>query len=382
MKNLLLQLSNKIDSFFYDKVSRIPALDGVRTIAVTLVIMRHCFDRPLKAIHDIPMIFQYIMSLGWVGVHLFFVLSGFLIGGGIYKTIRDGNFSFRRFYIKRFFRIIPVAFALLLILHKQYIGFNFGTISNFLFISNYTNTGWTAHYWSLNVEEHFYVIFPILFLILYRIFWGNLNRILIALLSIITVSWIFRYYIVVINPIRYLFASDPYTISHWQIDYFLLGVLGAILYINNLIPKNRLLSILLWMTPVFYLILAIITAQISPHTPLSNQNPVNIALLAPFYAILCFLTVILTATQKNLLTVFFSSPGFKWISILSYSMYLWHLFIIEKVLVKIPIPQLSSTIMSMVVFLIVYSLTILISIISYRLFEKPFLILRDKILSK
>src|SRR5690242_14361125 len=94
--------------------SRLPELDGLRGIAIALVIIVHYFyfapapgHRPPELIHRAYVYLEQFMALGWSGVDLFFVLSGFLIGGILLDVRTSSNYS-KTFYARRFFRIVPI----------------------------------------------------------------------------------------------------------------------------------------------------------------------------------------------------------------------------------------------------------------------------------
>jgi peptidoglycan/LPS O-acetylase OafA/YrhL len=145
-------------------VSRIAELDGLRGIAILSVVLMHYFYNPdpnLKGpIHQI----QRIFALGWSGVDLFFVLSGFLIGGILMDQRRSPSY-FKTFYLRRAFRILPVyylwiclfiAFVLvggpLLRAHThsgQLPALNFDIYQHFLFLQNLWEVNYTtlAYWW-------------------------------------------------------------------------------------------------------------------------------------------------------------------------------------------------------------------------------------------
>jgi peptidoglycan/LPS O-acetylase OafA/YrhL len=143
----------------------IPTLDGWRAIAILLVLLEHASFRTFRPVGWI--------KLGGHGVEIFFVLSGFLITG---KLLEDN--SLRKFYVRRIFRILPVMFAYLAlmvvlgaVLHR--IPVTWGEIAaSLLFVRNYrfipapwTGIGWfTAHLWSLSIEEQFYIVWPLMLL--------------------------------------------------------------------------------------------------------------------------------------------------------------------------------------------------------------------------
>src|SRR6185436_18155172 len=100
--------------------ARIPALDGVRAIAITFVVLVHMLYMQLGGIAiDKESTPSLMLSGGWMGVELFFVLSGFLVGGHIVRQALDGSFRFGRFYMDRTLRIFPIAYVFLLLLGWQ-----------------------------------------------------------------------------------------------------------------------------------------------------------------------------------------------------------------------------------------------------------------------
>jgi peptidoglycan/LPS O-acetylase OafA/YrhL len=136
---------------------RIKRLDILRCIAVILVLVYH------------GQIIPIIDRMGWVGVDLFFVLSGFLISGLFYSEFkRRGDISIRRFFVRRGLKIYPAFYVMLLVtfIARQVISLPNRPdryLSEILFIQNYAMGLW-QHTWSLGVEEHFYIFLPLLFL--------------------------------------------------------------------------------------------------------------------------------------------------------------------------------------------------------------------------
>jgi peptidoglycan/LPS O-acetylase OafA/YrhL len=170
---------------------RIPELDGLRGIAILSVLLFHYIsdhilwmDSASPAPGGFLFHFQKVFSLGWAGVDLFFVLSGFLIGG-ILLDARTSPRYFSTFYARRFFRIIPlyylwIAVYFVLILtplrgllrgapESLYRGLEKWNVAPvyFLFLQNSVKmvhgnfgTGWLGQLWSLAVEEQFYLLMP------------------------------------------------------------------------------------------------------------------------------------------------------------------------------------------------------------------------------
>lgn len=159
--------------------TRLPALDGIRALAITLVFCDHYGGGAhgggvLRALNN-------LREHGWVGVDLFFVLSGFLITGILYDTRSDSRF-FLRFYARRSLRILPVfyiVFVLLLLLTPVFhYEWHWMQLTFVFYIGNFfANYHWElyslvspnhfyatvniAHFWSLCVEEQFYLLWPI-----------------------------------------------------------------------------------------------------------------------------------------------------------------------------------------------------------------------------
>jgi peptidoglycan/LPS O-acetylase OafA/YrhL len=140
--------------YILDPKTQIPALDGVRGLAILLVILYHCCGLPF----------------GWVGVDLFFVLSGFLITR-ILLAKQDQPDYFKNFYKNRILRIFPLYFLVLTLYFTiEYVFYhkNIAYSLYFFFFLQNTNFAKTAfenahglqHTWSLAIEEQFYAVFP------------------------------------------------------------------------------------------------------------------------------------------------------------------------------------------------------------------------------
>lgn len=150
------------------KDSRIHSLDVLRGIAVLLVLFRHLPSR------DASTAFVILQRIGWVGVDLFFVLSGFLISGLLFSEFdKTGELNVKRFWLRRGFKIWPSYFftyggaMLLTILATGDLSLFVSRAPNYVFIQNYMPepVRWT-HSWSIAIEEHFYLALPIVLLLL------------------------------------------------------------------------------------------------------------------------------------------------------------------------------------------------------------------------
>ncbi|MBZ5663364.1 MAG: acyltransferase [Acidobacteriia bacterium] len=142
-----------------------PELDSVRGIAVTGVVLLHAFFTQYGSLHfsGMPQLFLRATLYGWLGVNLFFVLSGFLITG-ILLDSREKPQYFRRFYTRRALRILPAYYLLLILLALLHQASSAFLGLSFVYLANVTGLfGIFADYpplWSLAVEEHFYIFWP------------------------------------------------------------------------------------------------------------------------------------------------------------------------------------------------------------------------------
>ena len=150
-----------------------PELDTLRGIAVSLVVLFHAFGFSYGAsgLSGVPKFLVGLTMGGWVGVNLFFVLSGFLITGILLDT-KDRSDFYRRFYTRRALRILPLYYAVLVLLLvlvrtelvARHASWSFLALSA-IYLSNVTPFfGVPMQYgvlWSLSVEEHFYLLWPI-----------------------------------------------------------------------------------------------------------------------------------------------------------------------------------------------------------------------------
>ena len=148
-----------------------PELDSLRGIAILLVLLYHCFAQyGVTGLTGFGRVLVRSTYIGWSGVNLFFVLSGFLITGILLNTRGRADY-YRRFYFRRALRILPAYYGLLAVLLilprlgliNRHVSFSFAGLS-FIYLSNLVDLfGVPAQYatlWSLSVEEHFYLLWP------------------------------------------------------------------------------------------------------------------------------------------------------------------------------------------------------------------------------
>lgn len=212
----------------------IKSLDGIRGLAIILVLTFH----------------SGLLHFGWMGVQLFFVLSGYLITSILWKEkMESGSLShkLKRFWVRRSLRIFPLYFLYLLVLGITWLLFDFPdyypTYAPFLFTYtvNYTRLlpEWLGnplftHLWSLSIEEQFYLFFPLLvFLLPARI----LRFLLVFIILFSPLTRLFLYLFYEARTTAYIAADAVYwnTLSH--LDAFFLGGLIPVLALDRRIQK-------------------------------------------------------------------------------------------------------------------------------------------------
>jgi peptidoglycan/LPS O-acetylase OafA/YrhL len=201
-------------------------LDILRCVAVLLVLGHHGFMAGLWT------------EVGWAGVDLFFVLSGFLISGLLFSEYKKtGGINLRRFFIRRGFKIYPAFWAMLLgsvliafAYHKHFYGPMW--LHEILFVQNYLPGIW-RHTWSLAVEEHFYIVLPLLLLAMCRLsknrkdpFWFIPYAFCILAPATLAMRY-FAAYSPAYNPEH---AGSVMFPTHLRIDSLFFGVVLAYLY--------------------------------------------------------------------------------------------------------------------------------------------------------
>ena len=148
--------------------ARILELDGFRAAAVFAVLFHHLFyGWRTPVLSKIPGVFLAVLSRGWLGVDLFFVLSGFLITG-ILLDAKGSEHYFRNFYTRRVLRIVPLYLICILLMYLcypnkgAYFRLSFVYLANFAYFFQIPKPHGPGVFWSLAIEEHFYVLWPLI----------------------------------------------------------------------------------------------------------------------------------------------------------------------------------------------------------------------------
>ena len=344
------------------KLTYRPEIDGLRAIAVGAVILYHA---------QITILGHQPFKGGFIGVDIFFVISGYLITSIILKElITTDSFSFKHFYEKRIRRILPallfvmlvsLPFAWIYLLPISLIDFlksilySLGFSSNFYF--HYSGQQYGAesgllkpflHTWSLSVEEQFYILFPILLLVTFKYFRQYLIHILILgfIISLGLADWgsrnhpSFNFYVLPTRGWELLAGS---ILAYFEIT---LGHRSKNKTLNLMLPTIGLLlighSILFFNDKMF-------------HPSLYSLSPIiGVCLIIWF------------SQKDEIITKILSTKLFVGIGLISYSLYLWHYPIFAFARINL---LSEDDIINKIILIIV---ALVFAVISYYLIEKPF----------
>jgi len=399
--------------------SNFAVIDGIRAIAVLWVIIFHAwlfqyltFKSSIDKIYDHPLF--YWVSKGDLGVDLFFVISGFLIGGIIFKEIKSrDSFNFKRFYVRRFLRLTPVyIFAIfldLVLLHTVNLENILDYWSNILYINNYipkSPLGWT---WSLAIEEQFYIVVPFLLVFIFPKFRNKATFFIVLSAISIALTWYYVYFIKQYRlPFNLTVLSKEwsnwfrtyYMVTHLRYIGLLFGVATAYLSVYKANELKNIFEKKVGLFTFFSFVAVIGFLGIS-FTPVGEWIPMKTSIfynlnihIGRWYEILTrpvfslFVAFIILASIYgnnviiNPVNKFLSSKFLYPIAQVSYSAYLFHetfIFWIRPRLFTYLSPNYTNT----QIFIITVSIsligTLLAAVIMYYLIEQPFQKIRDKI---
>ena len=351
-----------------------PYIDGLRALAVLPVVFFHAGFSWFKG--------------GFVGVDIFFVISGFLITSIILKEKKNKNFSLKKFYLRRIRRIIPalffvtlisIPFAIYLMSSNDLKIFSQSLFSVIFFISNFffwKNGGYFGleselqpllHTWSLGVEEQFYIFFPIFLILIWRIKKDYLIPIIIfgSLISLLSaqIGGNFKYLNLLLNFPYFKLPFDwnwQASIANFYLPFgriweLMIGVLVAF-YLQKKEIKERKINNIYSLIGLSLIIFSIIFFS-------ENLQYPSIFTLLPTIGTAL---VIIFTSQNTYLNKILSNKILVSLGLISFSFYLWH----QPILAISRIYIVSNLNLTLSILLIIFSL--ILSFFSWRFIEKPF----------
>jgi len=332
----------------------IPELDGLRALAVTAVMLFHL---------NVPG-----FSLGWAGVYLFFVISGFLITGILLDTKNNYHY-YRNFYARRILRIFPIYYLSLLVLTVAglIVGWNIADFPYYvLYLQNYVFglSRWQPnfphmfdHTWSLAIEEQFYLVWPLLIFLL------NQKQLRYLLLGLFVLAWGTRVLIFfTLHSRSLLFTPLPTALDSLSVGaYLALVARSRDTSPNDLAKRGALLSVF---SGGGLILLAIASRLSSPlGLGLWVVTHSNLTLFALFFGGgLAFIVF-----RNTLLSSFLRMAWLRHIGKISYGLYLYHYpvySLIDKVSGGHAVPEWLGMASRVV-------LTYTIALISWHFIESP-----------
>jgi peptidoglycan/LPS O-acetylase OafA/YrhL len=328
-------------------------IDGLRAIAVLSVIFYHAFPS--------------VVSGGFVGVDVFFVISGYLITNILLKELQAEKFSIVRFYERRARRIMPALFFMIIVcipfgyyyllpddinsFYKSIVSVSTFT-SNFLFASE---SGYFSpnvelkpflHTWTLAVEEQYYIFFPLIMFAAWKV---GKKFTLLLVVGLAVLSLILAQKLSVSDP------TNAFYLLHTRAWELLFGAIGAFISNKGIGVKKSLANIMSILGVLMIILSVLVFDKTMPYPSLYTLLPV-----AGSFLILVF------CNNQLLVGKILSITKIRFFGLISYSAYLWH----QPIFAFYRYKSISEP--RPLIMILLIATTILIAYFSWRVIEKPF----------
>jgi len=408
--------------FFERPAHNFKAIDGIRAIAVLWVIIFHVwifqhntFPDVLGAVAQNPL-FVWITK-GDLGVDLFFVISGFLIGTILFNEFKKTQtLNFKSFYLRRFLRLFPVyLFSMIIALYflKDGGAEKWPTVwSNLLYVNNYVYQSYMGWTWSLAIEEQFYIVIPFLIVFLFPKFKNK--KLLFGILAIIPVALTYYYSVHIYNfqiPYNREIFGDVwqewfwgyYMLTHLRYGGLLSGVIAAYIHVNHadkvgdFFTNKKLFANSLIGLSIF-LFIVISSLSLGQAAPLEEsifyELPRQVASYYEVihrelfsYAVVFIMMACMYSSSRIIKPInsFLSAKIFYPIAKISYSAYLFHVMFMEWFFPLFTDYSASSLTTIQIVLIngvISIVITVVVSGLMVLFIEQPFNDLKNKLTSK
>lgn len=369
-----------LQSVAYSRI-HFASLDGVRGVAILLVIIYH-FSSSLSVLGFANPVLG-LFRVGWCGVDVFFALSGFLITGVLLDTKSSPDY-FRNFYARRVLRIFPLYYgSLVVVLLLRLVLPDAGVwgshesllspgsllwpglyLENFaIFLQGASVTGVTTHYWSLAVEEHFYLIWPLL------IWLGTRRQIMFLAIAVVMFSLLLR-------TLLYLHRMDPdlvFGLTPLRMDGLVIGAIASLA-----IRGRSGMDVVVRRAGVAFvaagvLLLGLLVLRHTTH----QTDPVMWIFAYPLVAV-ATAAGLLVGMGRRPVRYFLSLRPLRWFGKYSFGLYVWHpiigmILLHSRVALVSPASGKSAVLLAA---LIALALDLLVAWLSFNFWEKRFLDLK------
>lgn len=341
-------------------------LDGLRAIAAITVFFNHFAPTYKHSIYQNNKVLQVLFEQFQHGVTLFFVLSGFVITRILINTKNNDDY-FRRFYYRRILRIFPLYYLYLFfhffVLYPLINGYSppfLHQLPTYLYLQNFDIFGWftvnsPGHYWTLAVEEHFYLFWPLL------IFFVNKKNF----------KYIFIILFVSIMILKYVMHTNGYFISQFtftRMDQLMMGGVLAFMEFNKFFNKPSNFKLISVLGIFFVLLLGAFFVNFTQDSTImwvSKHTLIGLVLFS-------FIGVLLFESKLNLINTILESRIFQYFGKISYGFYVWHFFCIKLLF------HFCNFNYFILDFILTFTFSTILAHISFHYFETYFLRLKDK----
>jgi peptidoglycan/LPS O-acetylase OafA/YrhL len=357
-------------------LSHYKELDGIRGIAILLVLIFHC---RFAATPGTQIQLQYFLlaDMGWIGVDLFFVLSGFLITRILLDTHKDKDY-FRNFYARRMLRIFPLYYSVLALVHicsrltpttSIESTSSLAEMSYWIHLQNWLpapeHTQILGGFWSLAIEEQFYFVWPLL--IMFAAKYGQVEKLCLAL-------WIFTV------GFRFWWISqgyeDAYYITFTRLDGLVLGAFVAARVNKYGFQRLRTPALAFGILAVAVIALVrIVNGRFYGIQPMVLQY--GLAALAVLFS--SFVVIAVTGREEGVLRRLLRHKWLRFFGTISFGLYVYHVGVVIFLRYINIVPNTHFWQAQIMFFTIVITLSSLLAWLSFRYFEKPVMQIRPKL---
>jgi peptidoglycan/LPS O-acetylase OafA/YrhL len=343
---------------------KIRSLDGLRAISISMVLIAHTKASFGQSFVNSPV--WYLFANSNTGVRIFFAISGYLITKLLLiEKMRTGENNLKKFYIRRVLRIFPIYYFYILIIFVVKVFFDSNIVDNYrgfiypltylwnykhLFTTGGNEGNYFGHFWSLAMEEQFYLIWPWVFIRYSR---KKLIRILIIFILCMPVFRLVTYFAMPGS------RGQIGMMLHTGSDSILIGCLGAFIE-NNKVRYVQLLNIVRKPWCIYPVILFLFIISPLLNYQFKGAYYITIGISLNNICVICF--IFWSINVQNIFTKFLNTWPVTQLGILSYSIYIWHMIIVNNTKL-VPLN---------------YILILLIGITSYYFIEKPILRLKTR----